>query len=116
MPGEIQWPLGLLVLVVLTAAAVNRFAPHHRPRLRRVAILYLLYVAVLGAQVAVRVTGHTVWAERLDFATDLLAAFNVVNIVATLAITAVLSLWASSRMSAQEQDARSGPRRDFQDD
>jgi len=38
-----------------------------------------------------------------------------VVIVGTLAVTAVLSLWASSRMSEEEQDAVSGPRRDWDD-
>ena len=41
---------------------------------------------------------------------------SLVVIVATLAITAALSLFVSNRMSDEEQDARSGPRRDFQDD
>ena len=40
---------------------------------------------------------------------------SLVVIVATLAITAVLSLWASSRMSGEEQDAATGPRRDWED-
>ena len=41
---------------------------------------------------------------------------SLVVIVATLAVTAVLSLWVSSRMSPQEQDAATGPRRDWEDD
>ena len=35
---------------------------------------------------------------------------------ATLAVTAALSLWVSSRMTPQEQDAATGPRRDWEDD
>jgi tellurite resistance protein TerC len=39
-----------------------------------------------------------------------------VVIVATLAVTAALSLWVSSRMTPEEQDAHTGPRRDWEDD
>jgi tellurite resistance protein TerC len=39
-----------------------------------------------------------------------------VVIIGTLAITAVVSLVVSGRMSAAEQDAVTGPRRDWEDD
>jgi len=54
--------------------------------------------------------------EPLDYAwLEIPIWLSLVVIVATLAITAALSLWASSRMSDEEQDAATGPRRDWED-
>ena len=41
---------------------------------------------------------------------------SLVVILATLAVTAALSLFVSGRMSSEEQDAATGPRRDWEDD
>jgi tellurite resistance protein TerC len=55
--------------------------------------------------------------EPLDYAwLEIPIWLSLVVILATLAITAVLSLWASSRMTEEEQDAATGPRRDWDDD
>jgi tellurite resistance protein TerC len=90
-------------------------------------LIYLSYgLAFLLAFIGVKLFFHALHenelpfingGEHLDYAwLEIPIWLSLVVIVATLAITAVLSLWASSRMSAQEQDARSGPRRDWQDD
>ena len=55
--------------------------------------------------------------ETLDYAwLEIPIWLSLVVILATLVITAVLSLWAANRMTAKEQDAATGPRRDFHDD
>ena len=53
---------------------------------------------------------HITWAPEIPIWLSLLV------IIGTLAITAVASLVVSSRMSEKEQDAATGPRRDWDDD
>jgi small-conductance mechanosensitive channel/CRP-like cAMP-binding protein len=47
-------------------------------------ILFIVYLLVLGAKLAFDAAGIAVWAHRFDVASELLAGFNVVNVVATL--------------------------------
>ena len=54
--------------------------------------------------------------EHITWAPEIPIWLSLVVIVATLAVTAVVSLWASSRMSDEEQDAATGPRRDWEND
>jgi tellurite resistance protein TerC len=53
--------------------------------------------------------------EHIAWAPDIPIWLSLVVILATLAVTAIVSLWASSRMSDEEQDAATGPRRDWED-
>jgi len=90
-------------------------------------LIYLSYgLAFLLAFIGVKLFMHALHENELPFINggehldypwlEIPIWLSLVVIIATLAITAALSLWASSRMSAAEQDAKSGPRRDFQDD
>ena len=85
MSDEIIWAIGLFAGVVVTAAAVNRFSPKHRARLRRVVALYVVFAISLAAEMTARALHAEGWVARLAVATELLMAFNVVNIGATLA-------------------------------
>jgi small-conductance mechanosensitive channel/CRP-like cAMP-binding protein len=89
---EVLWALGLFAGVVVTAAAVNRFSPKHRGRLRRVVALYVVFVATLGLMFACRALHADLWAARFALATELLQALNVVNIGTTLAFSVALTV------------------------
>jgi tellurite resistance protein TerC len=54
--------------------------------------------------------------EHVEWAPEIPIWLSLTVIVGTLAVTAVLSLAASRRMSKQELDAATGPRRDWEDD
>jgi len=54
--------------------------------------------------------------EHVEWAPEIPIWLSLTAIVGILAGTAVLSLAASRRMSKQEQDAATGPRRDWEDD
>ena len=55
--------------------------------------------------------------EHIAWAPDIPIWLSLVVIVGTLAVTAVACRWSvSSRMTAAEQDAATGPRRDWEDD
>ena len=87
MRAESTWALGLLVAVVLAAALVNRFIPSQRVRIRRLAILYLVYVVALCLQLALQAAEVPVWAERIGVVAELLRAFTVVNLATTAAFS-----------------------------
>jgi tellurite resistance protein TerC len=89
-------------------------------------LIYLSYgLAFLLAFIGVKLFFHALHENELPFVNggehvdydwlEIPIWLSLVVIVATLAVTAVLSLWASSRMSTQEQDAATGPRRDWED-
>ncbi len=88
-------------------------------------LIYLSYgLAVLLAFIGVKLILHAMHENELPFinggepltwAPEIPIWLSLVVILAILAVTAVLSLWASSRMSSQEQDAATGPRRDWED-
>jgi small-conductance mechanosensitive channel/CRP-like cAMP-binding protein len=81
-----RWDIVLLgVGVLVTAALVNLFAPKRRRKIRRVLIMYMLYVVVFGVAWAL---GHVeksgAWAVRISVVCDLLAAYTLINIVGVL--------------------------------
>jgi small-conductance mechanosensitive channel len=82
MRGEAFLAIGLFAAVVVVAALVNRFNPAHRSRVRRVVILFVLYLVAFGAQWALAAAGETVWAARILVVAQLLEAFTVVNLAA----------------------------------
>jgi len=90
MREELIWALGLFGAVVVIAALVNRFNASHRPRVRRLVILYVTYVGVLGLYFALGAFGEKTWASRLLVAAELLQAFCVVNLAATAAFSVLL--------------------------
>ncbi len=89
-------------------------------------LIYLSYgLAFLLAFIGVKLILHAMHENELSFvnggehigwAPEIPIWLSLVVILATLAVTAVLSLWASSRMDDQQQDAATGPRRDWDDD
>jgi small-conductance mechanosensitive channel/CRP-like cAMP-binding protein len=70
------------VAIVALAAIVNRFAPQKRHRVRRVVILYVLYLLAFGAQNGLAAIGAHAWAGRVVHVAAILEAFSLINIVA----------------------------------
>ena len=90
-------------------------------------LIYLSYgLAFLLAFIGVKLFFHALHenelpfingGEHLDYAwLEIPIWLSLVVIVATLAITAALSLFVSSRMTPEAQDAATGPRRDWEED
>jgi tellurite resistance protein TerC len=90
-------------------------------------LIYLSYgLAFLLAFIGVKLFMHALHENELPFINggehfeqswlEIPIWLSLVVILATLAVTAALSLWASSRMTSEQQDAATGPRRDWEDD
>ncbi len=90
-------------------------------------LIYLSYgLAFLLAFIGVKLFFHALHENELPFINggehldypwlEIPIWLSLVVIVATLAVTAALSLYVSGRMSEEQQDAATGPRRDWQDD
>jgi tellurite resistance protein TerC len=89
-------------------------------------LIYLSYgLAVLLGFIGVKLVLHALHTNELPFinggehvewAPDIPIWLSLVVIIGTLAVTTVVSLAASARMSAAERDAATGPRRDWSDD
>jgi tellurite resistance protein TerC len=89
-------------------------------------LIYLSYgLAFLLAFIGVKLILHAMHENELPFinggehiswAPEIPIWLSLVVIVGTLAVTAVVSLWASKRLSDREQDARTGPRREWHED
>ena len=92
MRNEAFWALGLFAAIVVVAALVNRFNAAHRSRVRRVVILFVLYVVAFGAHFALAAAGETVWAARVLVVAQLLQAFTVVNLGAAALFSVLLPL------------------------
>lgn len=90
MQNDLIWGGGLFVAVVVTAALVNRFNPGHRSRVRRTVILFIVYGVALALKLALAAAGLDLWAGRFGVAAEMLAAFTVVNIAATVLISIAL--------------------------
>src|SRR5882757_4108989 len=87
---ELFWVLGLLVAVVITAALVNRFRPIQRPRLRRVVTMFALFATATGAAIGFDAAGLPAWASGCHVAAEILQAFTLVSLTATLAFAVLL--------------------------
>src|SRR5450432_2735752 len=83
-PPELIWAFALGVSLVLTAAAINRFTPTTRPRLRIIAILFVLYLVALAAYHILRRADELDWARRLLIATQVLRVLAVVSLAGTI--------------------------------
>jgi small-conductance mechanosensitive channel/CRP-like cAMP-binding protein len=83
MQTEAFWALGLFAAIVVVAALVNRWSPTHRSRVRRVVILFGLYLVAFAVQWGLQAAGETVWATRVLVIAEMLKAFTMVNLAAT---------------------------------
>ena len=90
MQTDAIWTAGLFVAIVILAGLVNRYRPDQRTQVRRVVILYLLHVLALGAFHGLHVLGETTWANRFLIGSELLKAFTLVNLGATLVFSVLL--------------------------
>ena len=90
MRNDAFWAIGLFAAIVAVAALVNRFNPAHRSRVRRVVILFAVYIVTAAIHWGLRMTGETVWATRVLVASELLQAFTMVNLGATALFSIVL--------------------------
>jgi small-conductance mechanosensitive channel len=66
--------------LVVAAFLVNRFAPKRKQRIRRVVMIFVLYVLACAGLVAARVFGAHAWVPRFSVASDLLEAFTTINL------------------------------------
>ncbi len=92
MRNDAFWAIGLFSAIVMVAALVNRFNADHRLRVRRVVILFSLYVVTGAVQWGLQAAGETTWASRFLFASELLRAFTIVNLAATGIFSLLLPL------------------------
>src|SRR5580765_1826320 len=89
---ELFWAVGLLCGVVITAALVNRLSPTHRTRLRRLVTLYALTCIALAGWIGFREAGQDDWASGSFIGSEVLRAFLLVNLGATILFSIVLPL------------------------
>ena len=81
---ELLWVLGLFLAVVIVAALVNRFRPILRPRLRRLVTVFALFAAATGTGLGLLGAGQPSWGHGCLVAADILQAFTLVSLSATL--------------------------------
>lgn len=84
------WAVGLVAGVLVTAALVNWLRPAHRSRLRRLVVLLGLYALALAAGLGLGAADVPAWSRGCFIAADVLRAFTLVNIGATLLFSALL--------------------------
>jgi len=90
MKTDLYWVLGVFAGVIVTAAIVNALAPAQRVRVRRVVILFVVYLGLLALEHALLAAGATKWAGRMQVAAELMQAFTIVNIVGTVGFSVAL--------------------------
>lgn len=90
MKSDLIWALGLFAAVVVTAAIVNALAPAQRVRVRRILILFIVYVGCVAIHHALEAAGVPKWASRTQVAAELLQAFTIVNILATVGFSVAM--------------------------
>ncbi|HEY0251585.1 MAG TPA: mechanosensitive ion channel family protein, partial [Kofleriaceae bacterium] len=81
---EIIWAGSLAIALILTAGAINRFAPTTKPRLRPITILFVLYVMSLVAWFILDHAGETDWARRVLIGTQVLRVLTLVSLAGTV--------------------------------
>jgi CRP-like cAMP-binding protein/small-conductance mechanosensitive channel len=87
---ELPWLIGLFVAVVAVAAAVNIVHPQHKPRLRRLVVMYALYAAAIGAAVAFQTIDRPTWSDNLALVAQLLQGLVLVSLGATIVFAVAL--------------------------
>jgi CRP-like cAMP-binding protein/small-conductance mechanosensitive channel len=90
LEAELLWALGLLAGLIVVAALVNAVHPAHRSRLRRVVTLFVLYGIALAAGYAFRAGGNQPWASGCFVTAEVLRAFSLVTLAATLVFSVLL--------------------------
>ncbi len=96
---ELLGKWGFLLLgagLLLSAALVNRFAPHRKRRIRYALVLYVLFLLSWLATVALRHAAPATaadWIEHIQVVSDLLAAFTLVNLVVLVVFDVSLPLF-----------------------
>ena len=90
MKSDMIWVLGLFVGVIVTAAIVNSFAKTQRVRVRRIVILFVVYLLCFAAHHAFDAGGSAKWARNMFVAAELLQAFTLVNIIGTIGFAVIL--------------------------
>ena len=88
--SELLWAFGLFAGVMTTAALVNWARPQHRSRLRRLVIVLLLYLAAFGGGFLFDATSEPSWAQWFFIGSEVLRAFLLVNLGATIIFVVVL--------------------------
>jgi small-conductance mechanosensitive channel/CRP-like cAMP-binding protein len=88
--AELFWALGLFLAVVITAALVNRFRPMQRPRLRRLVTVFVLFATATAAGIGFDAAGLASWSAGCLVAAQVLQAFTLVSLSATLAFAVML--------------------------
>ncbi|MEO8840872.1 MAG: mechanosensitive ion channel family protein [Kofleriaceae bacterium] len=84
MAPEIIWALAIGASLIVTAAAINRFTPTSRPRLRIIAILFVTYVTALVAYYILDRCNQPDWARRVLITTQVLRVLAVVSLAGTI--------------------------------
>jgi small-conductance mechanosensitive channel/CRP-like cAMP-binding protein len=90
LESALLWALGLFAGLVVVAALVNAVHPAHRSRLRRVIALFVLYGLALAGAYAFRAGDIPQWESGFFIASDVLRAFTLVTLAATLVFSVVL--------------------------
>jgi small-conductance mechanosensitive channel/CRP-like cAMP-binding protein len=87
------WTLLILAaVIVVLAALVKKFDPKGRKRVRRVTILYMLYLTSFALSVVLGLVHADGWARRTWFLADLMEVLVVIDFVAILLFDLVLLL------------------------
>jgi small-conductance mechanosensitive channel/CRP-like cAMP-binding protein len=85
------WTLLVLALgITLLAALVKRFDPRRRRRVRRITILYMLYLTTFALSVVLGLVHAEGWARRTWFLADLFEVLVVIDFIAILLFDVVL--------------------------
>ena len=87
---QLLWILGLFVAVVIVAALVNRFRPMQRPRLRRLVTVFALFATATATGIGFHAADLTSWGNGTLVAAQILQAFTLVSLSATLLLGIVL--------------------------
>src|SRR6266700_1560916 len=88
--SELFWAFGLFAGVLITAALVNWARPQYRSRLRRLVVLFMLYVVAFAGAFAFEATDEMGWSHWFFIASEVLRAFMVVNLAATVLFVVAL--------------------------
>jgi small-conductance mechanosensitive channel/CRP-like cAMP-binding protein len=88
---------GLFVAVVITAALVNRVRPQHKRRIRRLVVTFALYAITVGLSLGFDAIDRPTWASTTNVASELLQAYLLVMLAATLVFTVLLP-WVGAEL------------------
>jgi len=66
--------------LVLTAYLINRFAPQKRKRIRRVVLIFAVYLLAAVVSAVLHVVGPEAWWRFFHVLEDLLEAFTIINL------------------------------------